>query len=404
MSLQLPLRDKQLADGGDSRSEAEPKMRPAWVRRWLPATAAFAAYLVFPAVVQGDFWLSMLCLSGIGAIGALGLNLLTGLSGQVSLGHAFFLGVGGYAVAALGAHAGLPMIVWLPAAGVVGGLAGALFGPVALRLQGTYLVIGTLGLVYLGMYIFQSVPAISGGLSGESVTVSASLGPLDFAALQLGSQRYSRNQGMFWLIWALVACAALLCRNLSNGRVGRALRSIRDYTNVAVATGVPVASYKVKCFVVSSALAGIAGGLYACYVQFLDPQQWNLGLSIEYITIIIIGGMGSVSGTIVGAVVVLAIPSLLQRYGGLLPFLSHGAGTAGLSVFIFNQIVYALLIIAFLLFEPGGINGLWNRFRPRGAGRVPARDASAIPTPKGTPRNLGVLPAVFRGRRHDKQH
>lgn len=330
------------------------------ITRLLPFVVAAVVYLALPVVIQGDFALSILCLGGIVAIGAIGLNLLTGLSGQVSLGHAFFVGVGAYAGAYLGDNLRLPLIAWLPLVGVIGGIAGLLFGPIALRLRGTYLVIVTLGLVYIGIYLFQTVTVVTGGLTGRSVAMRPRVGPLNFTRLTLGGQIYSRNQGMFWLIWLIVIIATLTARNLGRGRTGRALQTIRDRPNVAAAVGIPVAAYKIRAFVVSSAFAAAAGGLYALYVQFIDPQQFDLTLSIQYITVIIIGGMGSVWGSIAGAVIVSALPDIIQRFSGSLPFIATTSGSngSGLSVFVFDQLIYGVLIIAFLIFEPNGLRAI----------------------------------------------
>lgn len=338
---------------------------PAVARKAFLPVAVLAAYISLPILVQGDLALSILCSAGIVAVGAIGLNLLTGYAGQVSLGHAFFLGIGAYAGASLGDDLGWSVALWLPAAAIVGAAAGALIGPLALRLRGGYLIIVTLGLVYVGMYLFETATPVTGGLSGRSVTANNTVGPLDFTHLMFGGERFSRNQGMFWLIWIVVIAVALLARNITRGRVGRGLKAVRDREAVASAAGVSVATYKVRVFAVSSALGAMAGALQASYLQFLEPSQWNLGVSIQYITVIIIGGMGSIGGTVTGAVVVGAMPVLIQRYSASLPFLAASAPASGpaLTAPVFNRLLYGLLIIGFLLFEPRGLSAVSARVR-----------------------------------------
>ena len=142
-------------------------------------------YLFLPFFLVSDFWLSVLDYAGIAAVGAIGLNLLTGYTGQVSLGHAFFIGAGAYVTGQLGGELGVPLPVWLLGAAVFGGLIGAVIGPFALRLRGNYLAIVTLGLVFLGEHLFRNLPGVTGGNSGTSITAPATLGPLDFADLSL---------------------------------------------------------------------------------------------------------------------------------------------------------------------------------------------------------------------------
>jgi len=217
---------------------------------------------VLPMVVQDDFWLSVLIYVGITAVGALGLNLLTGYCGQISLGHAFFIGAGAYITGWLGGKLGLPLVLWLPLAAVTGGLLGAVVGPFALRLRGHYLAIVTLGLVFIGEHLWRNLKGLTGGNSGTSVNAGISVGPVDFNRLVLAGEVYSRNQGFFWLVWALVAVVALLVKNLVRTRPGRALQAVRDRDQAAEVIGVRAGRYKIGAFVVSSAIASVAGALF----------------------------------------------------------------------------------------------------------------------------------------------
>ncbi len=321
-----------------------------------------ALYILVPLMVASEFWLSVLDYAGIAAIGAIGLNLLTGYTGQVSLGHAFFVGAGAYTAAQLGGVLHLPLPLWLLGAGALGTLIGAAVGPFALRLRGNYLAIVTLGLLFLGQHVFRNLRGVTGGNSGTSVNASVQLGPLDFAKLDVLGTTFSFNQGYFWLIWALVAVVALLAKNLVRTRFGRALQAVRDRDVAAEVIGIRPGRYKVGAFAVSSALAAIAGALYGSFQQFVSPDQWTLFLSIQYIAFIIVGGIGTVFGSILGALFLGGLPGLIERYSDVIPGVATTAGGSGIiSVFALNQAIFGLLIVVFLVLEPRGLAALWLR-------------------------------------------
>lgn len=321
-------------------------------------------YLVFPTVVQDDFWLSVLIYSGVTAIGATGLNLLTGFCGQVSLGHAFFVGAGAYCAAVFGGDLGLPLPLWLLGAAVVGAIVGALVGPFALRLRGLYLAIVTLGLVFVGAHLWRNLTPLTGGNFGTSITADVSIGPFDLDDLSLFGEQFSRNQGWFWLVWGLVLVTTLLTRNLMRTRAGRAMQAVRDRDVAAEVIGVSAGRYKIGTFAVSSAIAAVAGSLFGAYQQFISPEEWGLILSVQYIAVIIVGGMGTVMGPILGALFVGALPALIDRYSDVIPGVSDGVGSDGfISVSALNQAVFGLLIVVFLVVEPRGLAGIWLRVK-----------------------------------------
>jgi branched-chain amino acid transport system permease protein len=320
--------------------------------------------VMLPMVIQDDFWLSVLIYVGITAVGAIGLNLLTGYCGQISLGHSFFIGAGAYITGWLGGDLGLPLVLWLPLAAVTGGLLGAVVGPFALRLRGHYLAIVTLGLVFIGEHLWRNLKGLTGGNSGTSVNAGISLGPVDFNRLTLAGEVYSRNQGFFWLVWALVAVIALLAKNLVRTRPGRALQAVRDRDQAAEVIGVRAGRYKIGAFVVSSAIASVAGALFGAYQQFVSPDEWNLLLSIQYIAIVIVGGLGTVFGSILGAIFVGALPALIDRFADAIPGVQTSVGGEGfISVFALNQAIFGILIVLFLVFEPRGLAGIWLRIK-----------------------------------------
>lgn len=340
--------------------------------RWLQAgmVTLLVLYLVAPSFLS-EFQLDVVNRIGVFAIGAIGLNLLTGYTGQVSLGHAFFVGVGAYSTAWFGSHHQWPLLLWLPMAALIGGVIGTVIGPFALRLRGHYLAIVTLGLLFVGQHVFENWEQVTGGGRGASITAPVKVGPLDFNHLKVGGTIYSRNQALFFLVWAIVALVLLVARNLVRTRPGRALQAVRDRDVAAEIIGVSLARYKVGAFAVSAMLAAVAGALYAVVQQFVGVNEFTgqegLFLSIQFIAIIIVGGIGTLYGSVLGAVVVGALPRLIQNLSGNvdLPFITGDkGGDAGfLSVFSLNQMLFGALIVLFLLFESRGLAAVWLRVK-----------------------------------------
>jgi branched-chain amino acid transport system permease protein len=322
--------------------------------------------VLFPLTYTNDFWIRVLVAAGIAAIGAIGLNLLTGYAGQVSLGHAFFLGVGAYSAVYFGGQKGWPLPLWLLAAAVVGGLIGAVVGPFALRLRGNYLAVVSLGLVFLGLHIFKNFESVTGGPGGTGVTPSLKLGPLDFGGLKLFGYTYTRNQSFFLLVWGLVALVALLAKNVTRTRPGRAMQAVRDRDVAAEVIGVSLARYKIGAFVLSSALASLGGALFGTYYQYVTPESsFNLDTSILYIAIIIVGGVGTIFGSILGAIFVGGVPELVAKFSHNIPFVSSSPTGEGfhLTVFQLNRMIFGALIVLFLVLEPLGLAAVWLRIK-----------------------------------------
>jgi branched-chain amino acid transport system permease protein len=331
--------------------------------------ALVVVWVMIPNLLT-DFWLDVLARCGLAAVGAIGLNMLTGYTGQISLGHAFFIGCGAYVAAYFGVQQGLPLVVWLPLAAVVGGLIGAAIGPFALRLRGDYLAIVTVGLLYLGEHVFTNWDTVTGGHAGTATAAPVAIGPIDFAHLHAFGQIYTRRQGMFWLCWLVVGIAALLATNIVRSRPGRAMQAVRDQDVAAEVIGVSLTRYKIGAFAVSSALAAVAGGLFGVVQQFANPTDFGgapgLVLSITYVAMIIIGGISTIRGSIIGAILVVGLPQVIQHVSESthIPFVKGSTGGSGyLSVFALNQIIFGLLIIVFLLFESRGITALFERAR-----------------------------------------
>lgn len=354
---------------------------------------ALAAVSVVLPFLLGAGALSTAVFVLIAAIGAVGLNVLTGYAGQISLGHAFFLAVGAYTAAVLGGDHHLTAAIWLPAAGVVAALCGAIVGPTALRLRGLYLAIVTLGLVYIGQYIFLNATGITGGPGGRAFP-AISFGPaLNFAAgnhLQIAGATID-STGLYYFLALLILWLAVgFTYNLRRTRVGRAFQAVRERELAASVMGVDLARTKVSAFVISSFLAGISGALYASYLTFVVPSQWSLLLSIQYVAAIIVGGMGTVLGPVLGAIVVFALPDLITH----LSFVNT-SGSGGITPGDLASIIYGVLIIVFLVAEPRGIVGLGDRLASLLGGRRRRGDHSdaSSPSPEANPTTGGgVLP------------
>jgi branched-chain amino acid transport system permease protein len=307
-----------------------------------------------------------LTLCGVYAVGAIGLNLLTGYAGQVSLGHAFFFAAGGYAAAYLGADQGWPLLAYLLAAALIGFGVGAVVGPFALRLRGNYLVIVTLGLVFLGEHLWKNWRSVTGGGNGTSVGDAATtIGTWDFKDLTVYGVSYEEEQSLFWLVWAVVAIVAVLAKNLVRSRAGRAMQAVRDRDLSAEVIGVNLARYKVGAFAWSSAFAALSGALYGIVTERLETGIFTLFLSITFVAMIIIGGVGTIFGGVLGALLVTGGQRFISENSSLAifdPLIIASPGDDGwFSIGEFNNILFGLFIVLFLLFEPRGLAALWLR-------------------------------------------
>lgn len=348
-------------------------------------------------------WLVVLGEALIFAIGALGLNILTGMAGQVSLGHAFFMAVGAYAAVLLGGQPtetlrgfGLPIWVWLPAAGVVAAVVGLIVAPTAVRVRGLYLAFVTIALVFIGDHIFRNARTISGGpgLGREWPKLELRLWKEPEPLISFSTDGpwfgidLSRQAKQYLFLLLMLAIFTLVHKNIARTRLGRAFAAIRDRDIAAEIMGVDEVRYKALAFAISSFFAGVSGALLASYFQTRIPESWDLLLSVELIAIILIGGAGTTAGTLLGSLFVVGLPRLVEDAtrlladtagrGGLLGTLadvliaqrsgefgliSLQAVGPGLSVFQLNLLLYGLLIVVFLIFEPLGLFGIWLRIR-----------------------------------------
>lgn len=332
---------------------------PAWAGAAMVAAVAVA----FPFLVGRD-WQVIGVFALISAFGAIGLHLLTGLAGQISLGHAAFLGTGAYAGIWLGADQGLPVYIWLPGAGLAAAALGAVVGPVATRLRGLYLAVVTLALLFVAGYVFEIWASVTGGANGRSAMAITINGTDLLGGATVGPMELTGEQAYWFFLLGLLVPAALAARNIQRTRLGRAFTSIRERDLAAAVAGIPVTKTKTTAFVISSFYAGIAGALLAAYQSYVLPTQWSLLYSIQFIAMIVIGGLGTVVGAIIGAVFVVAIPELVLSLAGVLPFIEERTSPdGGFSAELVSQFLYGAVIVGVLVFEPTGLHGLWNRFR-----------------------------------------
>jgi branched-chain amino acid transport system permease protein len=295
-----------------------------------------------------SYHLSVLTLINIAVIGAVSLNMLTGSCGQISLGHGAFVGVGAYATAWF-ARQGVPFIPSLLAGGAVSAMVGMVFGLPSLRLKGVYLAIATLAAQLILEYIFLHWDAVTGGLNGTPV-----------ASPEIFGFAFDNDRRMFYLTFVFAALVCLAASNLLRSRSGRAFVAIRDFYLSAEIVGVNLFAYKLQAFGVSAFMAGIAGGLWGFYTMFLTPEPFGIGLSISYLSMVIIGGLGSVLGAIFGAVFLTILPELLnvaaQWAGDFFPNVSS-------SFLAMKGGVFGLVLVLFLIFEPEGLAHRWRLFK-----------------------------------------
>ena len=250
--------------------------------------------------------MGVLSSAGLFAVGAIGLSLLTGFAGQVSLGHAAFITIGGYSAAYFGATQGWPFLAWLIMAGLVGAFIGLIIGPFSLRFKGNYLVVITLALIFVTVHVVKNWESITGGNNGISTnSAKLNVGPIDFANLEIFGREFSRAQGIFTLSWILVGIIALVARNIVRSRPGRALQAIRDRDLASEVLGINNTYFKIAVFVLSSGIAAMSGALFAVQQRFISPADplAELFRSIRFLAAIVIGGLGTVYGAILGALI-----------------------------------------------------------------------------------------------------
>ncbi|RJP89657.1 MAG: branched-chain amino acid ABC transporter permease [Desulfobacteraceae bacterium] len=299
-------------------------------------------YAVFTLIVAAAGWytdnpyyLQTLTFIGINTLLALGLNMLMGYAGQISLGHAAFYGIGAYGTAILTVHWHVSPWLALPGAVAAAMLVACIVGIPTLKLSGYYLGMGTLGFGMIVNILFREWSSVTGGASGFVGIPSLELGPISF----------SSTKNYFYLVWGFVIFSFILCHRIINSRVGRALRAIHDGEKAAAAVGVDTAKLKLQVFILSAAFSALAGFLYAHMVFFISPESFDFIASIRIVTMVVIGGMASVWGSLIGASLLTLLPEWLHAFSE------------------FEMVVYGLILMIIMIFLPKGLTrGLLDMF------------------------------------------
>lgn len=316
--------------------------RVDWAWYGLLATVLIVLPLLLPAYLLGWATLALIAITG-----AVGLNIVTGTAGLISLGHAGFLAVGAYTTAILTTDHGWGIIPAMLAAGVIAASASLLVGIPSLRLKGLYLAITTLAFSIIVTTLISEATPLTGGAAGKSVTRPTLYG------LSLDS-----GTAVYHIALATAFLSVLATLNLMRCRVGRAWSAIRDYDIAASLMGVNLRLYKLSAFAVSAFLAGLSGSVLALHLRHLSIDSFDLLTSVEVLTMIVVGGLGSVRGAVLGAIVITLLPELariiLDLFGGPLRTLSASNAPE------LKGVLYAIVIMAFLRYEPDGIASRWH--------------------------------------------
>jgi branched-chain amino acid transport system permease protein len=331
---------------------ADMALYPLPVARWAVLGIAILFLFVVPLVFT-PYLMTLLNLVLIAVVGAIGLDILTGYTGQISIGHGGFMSVGAYTAANLIVRIGAPFWVAIPAGGLMAALIGIIVGIPSLRIKGLYLAVATLASQFVIQWTINHVTWISGGIEA-SIQVPP---PTIFGwKLQTPQELY-----FFLLFFAVLAIVATL--NLMRSRIGRAFIAIRDRDIAAEIIGINIFRYKLYAFAISSFYAGVTGVLYTYYLGIANYEQFGIDVSINYLAMIIIGGLGSVLGSIFGAAFITILPEgtrlLLTNFGGAI----FSQDTIRTLVPNLTLILFGGLIIFFLIVEPEGLNRLWRNIR-----------------------------------------
>jgi branched-chain amino acid transport system permease protein len=300
------------------------------VRRLAPATGLLIGaglLALLPALLPNEYYLTVLIVAGFNGMVALGLNLLMGYAGQISLGHAAFYGLAAYTT-------GILTVVyhWPVLAGIAGAIGlvlavSALIAVPTLRLKGHYLAMGTLGFGLIVYIVLNEATALTGGPSGLG-----GIPRLSFAGREAGS-----DLAFYYVVWGAVLLLFVVAGNLVRSRLGRALRAIHTSETAAAALGIDTERTKIGAFILSACYAAVAGALYAHYVRFVSPGSFGFTASVQFVTMVVLGGMGSLWGGLAGAVVLTVLPEALR------------------AIEDYDIVVYGLLLILCMMYLPGGL-------------------------------------------------
>jgi branched-chain amino acid transport system permease protein len=313
---------------------------------WGAVCALLIVLLVCPLFLS-DRLLTLLTMIGIAVISVHGLNILTGYCGQISIGHAGFMAVGGYTSAILCAKLGWPFWAALPCGALAAGVAGLIFGLPSLKIKGFYLIMATIAAHFIIIWTIIQLRGITGGPDGMSVPRAS-----------IGSVQLSSKTNYFYLVVIMTFLATLLAKNIVRTRAGRAFIAIRDNDLAAEVMGVNLWIYQLQAFFIGCVYAGVAGALLIHYISFASTDQFPFFDSVWYLGMLIVGGMGSTTGAVFGAVALRLLDELVTMAGPILSAAVAPQAAASLAL-----ISHGLIIIIFLIFEPRGLHHRWEMIK-----------------------------------------
>ena len=331
---------------------ADMALFPLPIARWAVAGLAFVFVVVVP-LVASPYLMTLLNLVLIAVVGAIGLDILVGYTGLISIGAGGFMSVGAYTAANLVVRLGLPFWAAIPAGGLMAALVGIVVGMPSLRIKGIYLAVATLASQFIIEWLINHVTWISGGIEA-SIQVPP---PVIFG------YKLVTPQQLYWFLLFFAVLAIVATLNLMRSRIGRAFIAIRDQDIAAEIIGINIFRYKLYAFAISSFYAGVTGVLYTYYLGIANYEQFGIDVSINYLAMIIIGGLGSVQGAVFGAAFITLLPEatrlFLTDFGGAV----FSQDTIRQLVPNLTLILFGGLIIFFLIVEPEGLNRLWRNIR-----------------------------------------
>ena len=306
---------------------------------------SFICLLGMIPLICNDYFVHLLNIICIYAIVATGLNILTGFTGQLSLGHGAFFGIGAYTGALLAAKVGLPFFMVIPIGGIVASVVGAIFALPTVHLKPIYLPTATLAGQFIIEYIFLHWSSLTGGSKGLTIPAPA------LAGFNLGGKL-----SLFYITAGCLLILIWLADNLLRSKIGRAFLAIRQNERAASAMGITIFPHKLLAFTISSFFAGVGGALFAYSMTTITPALFNLTLSIEFLAIIIIGGIGSIFGSVAGALVMVSLNEMLAFFTGY--FMGEN-----MPIVPFHEFSMGLLIVLFIMFKPEGLASVWGHIK-----------------------------------------
>jgi len=323
---------------------------------WL---AVILLFLALPLVIKSNYLISVLIVIGLYTIIVQGLGILMGYAGQVSFGHGGFFGLGGYAVAIMTTRYEWPPVLALLAAIILPGVIAAIIGRPTLKLRELYLALGTMGFGILIHTMFNEARDLTGGPSGIAGIPYLSIGGLTF----------DNDIKFFYLVWVVTLLVLTGINNLIRSRTGRALRAVSESEHAAETAGIDTGKLKLKAFIFSALLAGLAGGLYAFYITFVSPAPFSFNISVQFVLMAVVGGLGTFLGPLLGAALVVLLGEFLRW---AIPLVIPDAGGE------YEIIFFGLILVLLMIYRPEGLGSFGKLIKPP-AEKIPAASNAGLP-------------------------